>query len=583
MFLISILLAREIVLLVLLTSCTLLNAEYKRHKVRGPPPPHHYQQRRVHPSQQFAKKWHQQPPHPQRNPVRARPMPHHKPQGYKIPLSAPPAPPRTASPPVRTFWKNGQNAGVKFPPEKPYNPPRQEKPFLAAPAINTQEFDYHIQTNNIPTTHTNPIKQVGEKGPIHTIPAPNLSPKDKPATVEEVRYQQSTPYLQIEQSNPYAQVVQQNNPYLQAEQSNPYSQVEQGHQYQVTEQPEPFPKQKLYRDQQQQLIQQQMQQQQQLQQQQQQLQQQRLLEQQIQEQMSHKQVEVQPQQLYYTADQTALTQALTAPFQKTSQGDVYLSSKLSPKELYQLIGTAYPQLQAQDAQQLQNYQALLTQQLYQPEQAFVQQSQPLEIGQTTTEGVGFRPEYQSFNYDEQAHQRSQQGANGKDFSSLVSAGYNLEPNADDTKVISDRHSLDPVAQAQLIQSYFDTRSSGEENDVEPDAKPSTEQNSEPEKFKEALITSSYYSSLPNKEAAQRLADLQVAGKINSSLMKLSSAAQQSKDQAAIFVPEVDQEDGKGDMSDDSKEQPAEYDDYSQEEGSESEEQNEFGHKLQPKN
>jgi hypothetical protein len=34
-----------------------------------------------------------------------------------------------------------------------------------------------------------PIKQVGEKGPIHTIPAPNLSLADKPLVVEEVKPQ----------------------------------------------------------------------------------------------------------------------------------------------------------------------------------------------------------------------------------------------------------------------------------------------------------------------------------------------------------------------------------------------------------
>ncbi|KAJ8927759.1 hypothetical protein NQ314_019763 [Rhamnusium bicolor] len=449
-----------IVLLILLTSCTILKAEYPRHKIRGPP-----HGPRVPPSQQFAKKWHQLPQFPPRKPVRSRPIPVHMPQSHKIPMGVPQAPPRAVAAPVRTFWKNTLTS-IKYPQEKPYTPP-QEKPFLTSPSINTQEFDYHIQTNSIPTTHTNPIKQVGEKGPIHTIPAPNLSLRDKPIVVEELRYQQNTPYI---------------------------------------------------------------------------------------------------------------------------KGDVYLSSQLNPKELYQLIGSAYPQqgvvpqIQTQEGQhsfykpqQSPNYQALLSQQLFQPEQDFVQNLQTAET-QVATDKISFQPEFHSFNYDEQAHQKNQKGLTH-------------------SEQISARNSLDPLAQAQLIQSYFDTRSDVEENDVEPDAQPGADQETQQDKIKEKLLSSSYFSSLPNKEAADRLAELQAAGKINSNLMKISSdnlQPKQSKDHMTILIPddneeETDENNSKDESNENypenSKEQPIEYDDYSQEENinNASEEENQgFGHRVQPK-
>lgn len=507
------------------------------------------------------------------------------PPTHKIPMGIPQAPPRSVSLPVRSFWKNTQSNNIKIPQEKPYIPPH-EKPFLAAPSISSQELDYHIQTNSIPTTHTNPIKQVGEKGPIHTIPAPNLSLKDKPIVVEEVKYQHKLPYNNIEPT----------------------------HQYQVTELPEPLTKGKLYRGQQQLLQQQQilpqqlyqqqpihqsLQQQQHQQLQQQQLQQQQLQQLQQEQFLQHglqKQVEVLPQQVYYTTDTINLPPTLNLPTQKLPQGDIYIGSQLNP-ELYKLIGTAYPQqpqIQVQETQQkfyqpkkqqqVPNYQALLAQQLFQPEQPSFEQLKPDDSDRSASEKISFEPEFHSFNYDEQAHQKIQKGLSKEQLSSLVTAAYSLNSN---TPSISSRNSLDPLAQAQLIQNYFDTRSDVDKNDVEPDAKPSLDQKSESDKVKEELLSSSYFSSLPNKEAADRLAHLQAAGKVNSNLMKISSEDQETNGGRNSDEFEEDNrqdnssEDNNENYNENVRDRTVEYEDYSQEDENISSEENnaEFGDRL----
>lgn len=61
------------------------------------------------------------------------------------------------------------------------------------------------------------------------------------------------------------------------------------------------------------------------------------------------------------------------------------------------------------------------------------------------------------------------------------------------------------------------------NDVEPDAKPSASGNIEKE-----VLNTSFYSSLPSKEAAERLAKLQAAGKVNSNLMQLANKNRDQK-------------------------------------------------------
>nr|XP_023020217.1 putative uncharacterized protein DDB_G0271606 [Leptinotarsa decemlineata] len=544
----------KIILLILLSLWTQLGAEYPRYKIRGPPYPP-----RIPTSQQFIKKWHQPPQYPPRGHLR-RPfpqMPLMMHDSHKIPMGIPQAPPRPVALPVRTFWKNTQ-ASLKFMPEKVYKsqppppPVLPEKPFLSAPSIAMQELDYHIQTNNIPTTYTNPIKQVGEKGPIHTIPAPNLSLRDKPIIVEEVRneinYQHPPTYVKVEQS----------------------------HQYQVTEHPEPNPSQKFFRAQQQyQQIQQQHLEQQQLHQQQ--LQQNQLQQQQQQLQ----QLEIQQQmQLQQNAHNQFESQSQSYPPQNTQQnspqGDIILNNNLTPQELYQLIESAYPkEQQQQQTQQLSDYQTLLSQQIYQPEVSLSDHLQESESGQ-----VAFQPEYHSFNYDEQAHQKS---LSKKQLSSLVSTSHNFHTGADELQYVpASRGSAEQIAQSEIVQNYFEKRADVVDNDVEPDAESSS--NKPKDKEEQTLLKSSYYSSLPSKEAAERLAQLQAAGKVNSNLMKISTNSQNSEEPIIILDESTidDEGDTEGNRTgNNSRRESVEYEEYSDEDNTASDEPSEeFGHKIQ---
>ncbi|XP_050498237.1 probable serine/threonine-protein kinase DDB_G0280133 [Diabrotica virgifera virgifera] len=587
----------KIILLILLAICTILSAaEYPRYKGRPPPP----RQRRVPTNQQFSKKWHQggpliqnlpqgipqgfpqgmqgvPPGHGQFGlrgpPLRQRPVnhipvlmvPNNVPQikHHKIPQPnglGHQLPQRQATLPVRSFWKNPV-APVKLQQEvvfkTPLPTPPPEKPFRSAPSIPTsQEFDYHIQTNQIPTAHINPIKQIGEKGPIHTIPAPNLSLKDKPLHIEEVRNDISFPHPSHHNAHLSTQVT-----------------IQKSHEYQVTEPPEH--NQKLFRAQQehqkqiQRQIQKQIQQMHQqtvqqelLNQQQQELHehQQELHHQQQQELHNHQQQELHNQQQFLLAtDQSSVHQTL----EPNPQGDIILSNNLSPKDLYQLVSANYPQLQIPKATSNANVQ------LFSPDPGFLEQF-PQESIQIASDKISFQPEYHSFNYDEQAHQKS---LAKKDMSSLVSATYNLGGDK-----ISSRNSVDPLAQAEIVQSYFDSRSDVADNNIEADAKSNTKKDIVDEK----LIETTFYSSLPSKEAAERLAQLQTAGKVNSNLMKLSPTKKDTNEPLTIVISdeyEGEEETIKGSRKDESKEESRDYDEYSHEENIASEE---FGHRIQPK-
>lgn len=191
---------------------TAVLGDYPRYKYRGPPVP-------KPPPRHFVKKW--QPP--MRPPLR-RPIPgpmqmHKMPQQMSNkPLPAPvPAPsinrPVALSAPlqvqVRPYWKATLPTTRNLPSYPTSAPVLPKKAFQSSPAILAQEYDFHIQSNNIPTP-IKTIKQVGEKGPIHTIPAPNLSLADKPLVVKEVmprqpdqRKEEITSYVQVQKAHSY--------------------------------------------------------------------------------------------------------------------------------------------------------------------------------------------------------------------------------------------------------------------------------------------------------------------------------------------------------------------------------------------
>lgn len=472
-----------------------VSSEY-RYKIRGPPPPP-----RPPPIPQYVKKWQNGPRGPP--PSRQRPIPVHMPHSHKIPLGHPGVS-RPIAPPVRNFWKNSQINNFR---------PPQEKPFLSSPQIGgnikTKDLDYHIHTNAIPT-HTNPIKQVGEKGPIHTIPAPNLSLADKPAVLDEIRKEIPKPH--------YA-------PILQSPLQSP------NHQYQVTESSEPS-----YHNQYKQFK----------------------LQQPFYQDISG----LEAQTSAHKAEQAAVQHPQNLDFknpnfnfdqqfqlQQNDQASQISDAQISPHELYELLqqnqqpqlleSFKIPVVQQQQQQQFQeqlqqqqisDYQILLNNQQGDKTKSFYDQLQQQQV----------QPEYHSFNYDEQHHKNAQISGVS------VGADYNLEPAADSSELIHTavaRNPNDQTAQAQYVQQYFEIKDeSGVDNYVEPDAKSSQDQQNTENSVDAAqsdVISSAFYSTLPNRQAAEALASLQAAGKVNSKT-KNQQVEAHHRTPLTIYIPENEQ-------------------------------------------
>lgn len=515
------------------------------------------------------------------------------PPSHKIPLGIHQGN-RPVSVPVRNFWKNTQTQ-FKLPQENLYIPKQEkivnkkpetlfiqkpqiqqkEKPFLSSPTINNHEHDFHIQTNSIPT-HINTIKQVGEKGPIHTIPAPKLGPQDKPSGIDDIH--SNIQYSEVHSSAQYPETIVS---------------VQKSHSYEVTESSE----QAKYYPQKQQHVR---------------------VQSQIREQEPLKyyhqqqpQVE-QPQDnvnAYYSVQPHTLalqTQSMSAySHPKSPQQDFVIKEEtpqLSQKELFQLLQQQYPQdqfesyklpqtqdtlSQTQNVYQHQlagdNYQALLAQlpQVYQQDPY-----RNLDAGESEAkeaeDKISVQPEFHSFNYEEQNYDnRAEQK---QDSASFVTASYNIDTAADSSEPVQvtvGKSSAEAVAQAQYIQSYFQTNDDDAENNVEPDAKPSEDEDTSGE--------ASYYSTLPNKETADSLAKLQTAGKINSHLMKVSpQELLRGKNPMTIFVPD-DNADRSPEAHSNENGTPEsnDYDEYVQDDVDSSKQQKQvhvsFGHRLKPKN
>lgn len=177
----------------------IVNADY-RYNMRPPQGPPRIPPNTHH----IKKKWHmphvQQPPPPSRMAVRKRMPPNLIHNNLNFKHNVKPLPPKRqivqqlplkpAVIPTRNIWKNN----IIF--NKP------EKLFLSSPTVKTPEYEYHIQTNNIPTHPS--INQIDYKGPIHTIPAPKLSPADKPKNIETVKpIERENTIVQIQKAHQY--------------------------------------------------------------------------------------------------------------------------------------------------------------------------------------------------------------------------------------------------------------------------------------------------------------------------------------------------------------------------------------------
>lgn len=478
--------------LLVLTCCLNLSwAEYNRYKRRGQSSPP-----RPPPVPQYAKKWPHHPPRgPPASPVRGRPIPVHMPPNYKIPMGASPGTRPSVAAPVRNFWKNTQ---------KNFRAPKPEKPFLSSPpigTINNKEYDYHVQTNAIPSMHANTIKQVGEKGPIHTIPAPNLSPADKPAVIEEYK--------------PAPEPINQQLHHHQKQ-----GDFFQLHQYQVTESNEPSSL-NLFR---------------------------------LQQQGFYQDLSgLQAQTSVHKAEAAAVHQAHKfngGQLIQHPQNEVVIKTQEQHQQqpqindVYQLLNY-YPPHQSLEAfkfpHQQQQQQQQFLQENYQHQAPVQVNSNPSSDGkpdvefyqqleQIRNQNVAsnrqqetHQPEYHSFNYEEQ--DRHKDDRSGSDLSSMVTADYSLEPAVAESSEIL--HSTiarnnppsDVLAQSQYIQQYFGTRDENvADNNVEPDAKISKnlrETERDEDESKSDVIASAFYATLPNRQAAEALASLQAAGQLNS--------------------------------------------------------------------
>ncbi|CAH0559061.1 unnamed protein product [Brassicogethes aeneus] len=600
-------------------------AEYPKYKIRGPP----QSQRHSQQPQQYIKKWQQHGP-PQRsqggNNLRTRPIPVHMPPGHKIPMGIPIGN-RPVAVPVRAFWKNTQQNKFNAPPENVFKQekfvhqqhplkqqseasftihkqhektyiPSKDKPFLSSPTINNQENDFHIEANSIPTL-ANPIKQVGEKGPIHTIPAPRLGPKDKPASIEDVHTNYNFPetVVNIQKSHSY-QVTEPND-----QQINFYQQPQQYKNHQQHSEPVQHykvqhhhvehvePTQQLYK-----------------------VQHQQPGEHPEQMKLFHHQMhlQVQPQiedqqQVFFSTDPIAQPQA-TFTNQKIPQLDLP-NPHFSQKELFKLLQEQYPnenfealkipqpipehnikpqqyyhQHQHQQQQQHQqeqissdNFRSVLGQQIYQDPYRLAENEEDKSFEETEHK-VNINPEMHSFNYEEESQDRNQ-GIS----TSLVTGGYNLDSDSEGSEPVqvSIGRNSDESEQSEYVQNFYKSnQDQDEENNVEPDAKPSNNPQVH-EEVSEDLMSSSYYSSLPNKNAADSLAKLQTAGKVNNNLMKLSpSDIIKGKSPMKILIPEL------GEQKQEGTEESADYEEFSEEDlemANQEANTHVFGHKIQPKN
>ncbi|XP_031337791.1 uncharacterized protein LOC116181826 [Photinus pyralis] len=420
------------------------NMDY-RYKPRGPPRPS-----RQPPPPHYFKKWEQN--RPSRNTARPpRPIPlEHIPPNFLQPQA--PAllghSVLNSQIPVRNIWQN-QNQIHHQPLHLPQPAPvkiKKEKPFQFSQQINNvPEYDYQIQTNTIPS-HTFPIKQVGEKGPIHTIPAPNLSPADRPAIIEE---QQRPAYSYIQQGQQLSTI-----PNL--------------HSYQVTE-PNDHLKNahKNFRDQQ--------------------------------VYFSTAQAHNYKQQPFGSAPET--------PSYSTNIQDQQTDIALTQHEIYQLINAHLTQKQQEPQQLYNHYDVPLVSQtlVQQPHEPSANEYNAL-LGHSQIKVLQPHPQYQmqktAFTTSPQLQM------------------YNYERHADSGAFPGG------MVQGQtepFIQEIFDVNDENLGNGVES-------KSDIQDKSSEGAV---YYTSLPNRQAAETLASLQTAGKSN---VKQDSA--NSKTPLEIYVPDT---------------------------------------------
>lgn len=498
---------------------------------RGPPRPPPYPG--------FVKKWQQlQKMHLRGPPPQMRP--HSIPMHSLSQKPKKPYPPTNlhryfqSTPPVRPFWNSPPSTTYRPPTEQPKYVQPTEKYTYVLPnqkqlLSKQKEYDFHIQTNQIPSgissTLLNPIQQVGEKGPIHTIPAPNLSPADRPANIEHVRPKPQQQYV-----------------------FEPEQQFQ--HEYHVTEASESV---KYFRNQQQ--------------------------AQQNVQYYSHNipapAPTAQPPKQNSNQNQVQYESQNGHNIHFESQNGA-VENQENPSEYYQVVQNAQqgnsdddeiphhkflqniPNLEllmSEDNQKSkeqatqhghqghQHHQLLISEvthqqqpqqqgkynihPLFAADQRFVEEFQRLQNQEKPTT-INLNPDFQSFNYNEQDYQKQLSK------SSLVSAGYNLDYEPEASEIVRQTISRSTVDSQEAKDNFNANDDNLASNDVEPNVS----SNAETAPAGDAEEAGEFFSSLPNKEVADALASLQAAGKINSNLMKLSNRGGNREKPVEIYVTEV---------------------------------------------
>ncbi|GJQ73140.1 hypothetical protein Trydic_g1767 [Trypoxylus dichotomus] len=480
-----------------------------RRIIRGPPqsprpPPSH--------TQHSLKKW---SPGSQRPLIsRLRPIPIHMPPNFKAPIG----PPVSGRFPIPLRTQHTWNS--RFP-KLP-----TEKPFLSSPTINLREYDYHLQTNSIP--HSNTIQQNDEKGPIHTIPAPNLSLIDKPDIIGEVSAQDLLQDSLLTRKH-ILQQQQLQQDQLQQEQLKQFQQtlrhqqlqnnvvdIQKLQQYEVTES---LPNVKL--------------------------------------------------PLYFAPDPNPNSNLrnMESSNQRQPHAEILIGSaehllnnQLASQDLHNLLN--YPQQQLVDTYPLAISQQPQLQQHVQRHKKKIYQGLGTSLELPLQDHVAFEnkfaptPQLQLFNYNEQNHDISI----NNQINSRIGSDYNSKP-------YSEENTGDALAQTQFVQHFFTAHDDNvasnhveHENDIK-DRK------------------SVFFSILPSKEAADTLASLQEAGESNNKAQINVKVAQ--KMPITIYVP--DNYDENNDENDDeSEENRTNYDDSSIEENNFGKNSS-FGSRLRNKN
>lgn len=438
---------------------------------------------------------------------------------YKQPVIVP-RPPRVPGPVIfpSAIWKTPANI---------YRPPI-DKPFLHQGLSKPYEFVNDAALNGpvIPNT----IKQIGEKGPIHTIPAPNLSPADKPAVIrEEIPHKaaynfkeheisansiQNLPISNLPQALPLVQQIPQ--------------QAVSFHQYQVNE----------------------------------------YQEQQV---PNERPAQFATQQTYYAPDPD--------PKLSLNNFNADLSSLATNTNLFpqgSTLGTPQPAILAaqhnivsppgllsyQELQQILNsipqqhlvdsYGTPLVQQP-QLQQHFMQQANlPLPQNQVfhpeyvnqiqdVPDSVknNFKPQFHTFNYEEQSRHKSVPN----DFAqSRVTGDYQIEPEtSENNPSVSVQTPNEALAQTQYVQQYFaNTEENVNENVVEDESDKEATRILSQLASNGEVSPNMFYTSLPNREAAEALASLQAAGNVNSNLMKNLPQNDQPSNGMRIYVPDEEE-------------------------------------------